>query len=97
MLGKLPARRSSISRQIFLGILSKFSKKASVHAEQRIDARTVAAQRVQTFSGTTLYWEQGPATVTFYFDIPLDAERELVPSGPVDLHASPASLPDRVR
>ncbi|HEX7934168.1 MAG TPA: hypothetical protein VF573_13995 [Paraburkholderia sp.] len=65
----------------------KVSEKWGFRENQRVVAQAVATLPIQAFSGTNLYvWEDGTATVKFDFDIPFDAERELVRSGRVDLH-----------
>ena len=65
----------------------KVSEKWGFRENQRVVAQAVSTLPIQAFSGTVLYvWEDGTATVKFDFDIPFDAERELVKSGRVDLH-----------
>ncbi|WP_350357323.1 hypothetical protein [Paraburkholderia fungorum] len=65
----------------------KVLEKWGFRENQRVVAQAVATLPIQAFSGTILYvWEDGTATVKFDFDIPFDAERELVKSGRVDLH-----------
>ncbi|MGF6265395.1 hypothetical protein OKW49_006388 [Paraburkholderia youngii] len=65
----------------------RVSEKWGFREKQRVFAQTVAKLPIRQFSGTILYlWSDGTATVKFDFDVPFDAERELVKSGRVDLH-----------
>ena len=65
----------------------KVSEKWGFRENQRVVAQAVATLPIRTFNGTILYvWSDGSATVKFDFDIPFDAERELVKSDRVDLH-----------
>ena len=55
--------------------------------KQRVFAQAVGKLPIRHFNGTILYlWNDGTATVKFDYDIPYDAERELVKCGRVDLH-----------
>ncbi|OUL84919.1 hypothetical protein [Paraburkholderia hospita] len=65
----------------------RISEKWGFREKQRVFAQAVAKLPIRQFSATILYlWSDGTATVKFDFDIPFDAERELVTSGRVDLH-----------
>jgi len=65
----------------------KVSHKWGFTVGQRVRAQAVAKLPVRTFEGTILQlWSDGTATVRFDYQIPFDAERELVNSGRVDLH-----------
>ncbi|MEI5998469.1 hypothetical protein H3V53_15010 [Paraburkholderia bengalensis] len=66
---------------------SRISEKWGFCEKQRVSAQAVATLPIRQFEATILYlWSDGTATVKFDFDIPFDAERELVKSGRVDLH-----------
>jgi hypothetical protein len=66
---------------------SRISEKWGFREKQRVFAQAVATLPIRQFEATILYlWSDGTATVKFDFDIPFDAERELVKSGRVDLH-----------
>jgi hypothetical protein len=65
----------------------RVTEKWGFREKQRVVAQAVGKLPIQQFSGSILYlWNDGTATVRFDFDIPFDAERELVRSGRVDLH-----------
>ncbi|WP_176125161.1 hypothetical protein [Paraburkholderia youngii] len=65
----------------------KVSEKWGFTVNQRVRAQAVATLPIRTFEGTIQHlWSDGTATVKFDFQIPYDAERELVKSGRVDLH-----------
>lgn len=65
----------------------RISEKWGFRENQRVFAQAVATLPIRQFQGSILYlWSDGTATVKFDFQIPFDAERELVKSGRVDLH-----------
>ena len=65
----------------------RIPEKWGFRENQRVFAQAVATLPIRQFHGSILYlWSDGTATVKFDFQIPFDAERELVKSGRVDLH-----------
>jgi hypothetical protein len=87
MLQHITKSVSLVKSLAIAGDPDKISEKWGFRANQRVSAQAVAKLPIRAFHGTILYlWSDGTATVKFDFQIPHDAERELVHCGRIDLH-----------